>query len=203
MFFDNYREKLARALFPEVFKDVVYYKDRELDWKYKFFTLEREMDNFKKVFEGLKGILEREMDEQCKLVFDKENFPVIMAISGHRGAFRGDEVFMIRVISPVSEGRHDLLVNLTLYHGEKMVIDDIQGGYDRGYGSLALQEVIRISRQQGLKCVTGMLCNEDLKDHRERLEHFYGKFGFVVKVEEQPGGYLSGSVHLDLEKTGQ
>jgi len=50
-----------------------------------------------------------------------------------------------------------------------------------GYGSLLLQHLIRYARQLGVREIRGRLSPVDnTDDNRDRLKHFYEKFGFQV-----------------------
>ena len=48
-----------------------------------------------------------------------------------------------------------------------------------GYGSLMMKEIIKYSHQNNISYLDGCLPNIDY-DHRNRLYHFYRKFGFEI-----------------------
>ena len=54
-----------------------------------------------------------------------------------------------------------------------------------GYGSLMMKEIIKYSHQNNISYLDGCLSNIDY-GHKERLYHFYRKFGFEI-VENKDG----------------
>ena len=50
---------------------------------------------------------------------------------------------------------------------------------NHGYGSLMIKELIEYSRQNNISYLNGWLSNIDY-GHKERLYHFYRKFGFEI-----------------------
>ena len=48
-----------------------------------------------------------------------------------------------------------------------------------GYGSLMMKEIIKYSHQNNISYLDGCLSNIDY-GHKERLYHFYRKFGFEI-----------------------
>lgn len=75
-------------------------------------------------------------------------------------------------VSPV-EGAPDP----TLYLQYVRVLGD---KINRGFGSMLLRELLLVAEQNGIRRIEGRMQQADLAEHRERLLHFYGKFGFVV-----------------------
>lgn len=198
--FSRLQEKIVKKLYPQIFEDIRYYKERSHKWEMNFYLLENEIQSYRKVYTGLKKIIERERQDTCKLVFDKDQNPAIMAISNYKTTYMGDEVIVIRIMNPISERRHELLVNGRIYYYDsKLVIDDIQGGYNKGYGTVAMTEIINIAEQKNIKKLVGNLCNEDLKDHKDRLTHFYEKFGFTVTIETNENNYMNGNIYKGIE----
>ena len=51
--------------------------------------------------------------------------------------------------------------------------------YNKGYGTLMMEFLIQYANNNNYECVYGNLSDIDL-DHKERLHHFYRKFGFSV-----------------------
>lgn len=197
--FKNLQEKLAIKLCPEVFDDIRYYKDRSRKWELDFYKLENEIQSYRKVYAGLSKIIGKEKQDICKLAFDKDNNPIVVAISNYKNSFMGDEVVMLRVLSPTSDNRHELLVNASVhYNASKLVIEDIQGGYNKGYGTAAMWEIINIAKQKNLKKLSGRLYDGDLKDHKDRLVHFYEKFGYSVTITNEENNTLGGRIILEL-----
>ncbi len=50
---------------------------------------------------------------------------------------------------------------------------------NKGYGSLMMEKLIGMARQNGYMYIDGWLSTVDM-DHIERLYHFYQKFGFEI-----------------------
>jgi GNAT superfamily N-acetyltransferase len=92
---------------------------------------------------------------------------------------------------------HDIKINVR-YNEDKhsLFIEDIQtGSYtNKGLGSAAMEALIKYARENKITYISGSISPTDW-DHIERLEHFYKKHGFDVKLNEQSE---SGSIRLDL-----
>ncbi len=78
-------------------------------------------------------------------------------------------------------------------------IHDITGRIkNKGLGSLLICELIKLCEQQKAPCIKGVLGDADLMDgteHKERLLHFYKKFGFVVSLNDNE---TRGEIFLNL-----
>lgn len=196
--FKQLQRKIAKKLCPEVFEDIRYYEEISRKWELNFYNLESEIKSYRKVNEGLKEIIERERQNTCKLAFDKDLNPIIIVSNSHDNSFMGDEVINLRVLCPMSGNRHELLVNASIHNREsKLHIDDIQGGYNKGYGTAAMQELFEIAKRKSLTKLTGNLEFGDLNDHKDRLIHFYKKFGFSVTLIDEDKN-LKGKIVLNL-----
>lgn len=55
---------------------------------------------------------------------------------------------------------------------------------NRGYGSIMMKELVKYARQNEFKQINGWLSKVDY-DHKERLYHFYQKFGFEIIQKEE------------------
>jgi GNAT superfamily N-acetyltransferase len=67
----------------------------------------------------------------------------------------------------------------------KFFIEDIQSGYyNNGFGSIAMNHLIRIAKKLKVKKITGKISNTDW-DHVERLVGFYKKHGFKVTLNSE------------------
>lgn len=197
--FSQLQNKIARKLCPEVFDDIRYYKEESQKWKIDFFMLENEIRSYRNVNSGLKKIIEREKQDACKLAFDKDLNPIIIAIRSSKNQFMGDEVIDLRILSPSSDNNFELKACLSIYYDDlKIFIVDIQGGYNKGYGTAAMIEIISIAKQKKLGRITGKLHNGDLQDHKDRLVHFYEKFGFSVTITDEENKILEGKIILEL-----
>lgn len=58
---------------------------------------------------------------------------------------------------------------------------------NKGYGSQMMRELISYAEQNSFKRIWGNLSNVDM-DHKERLYHFYQKFGFDIEEYEEMQG---------------
>lgn len=67
--------------------------------------------------------------------------------------------------------------------------------YNRGYGSVMMKELIEYSRQNEFAHINGWLSKDDY-DHKERLYHFYQKFGFEIIQNEE--GMKFADIKLEL-----
>ncbi|WP_353892916.1 hypothetical protein PRVXH_002306 [Proteinivorax hydrogeniformans] len=74
-------------------------------------------------------------------------------------------------------------------------IDDIINIDDNiGNGSIMMEHYIKLAKSLGVEYISGLLSEVD-KDHFERSERFYKKFGFEVSFNENK---TNGSIRLDL-----
>lgn len=75
-------------------------------------------------------------------------------------------------------------------------IDDIQSiDNDRGNGSIAMKYFIEAAKKTDAEYIDGLLSSVD-KDHFDRSEHYYQKFGFEVQFNEERS---SGKIKLNLK----
>lgn len=66
----------------------------------------------------------------------------------------------------------------------------IEGNHvNRGYGSIVMNEILKLAYQLGIKVIYGWISGVDW-DHIERSAHFYRKFGFDVELNEGSGKIL-------------
>lgn len=69
--------------------------------------------------------------------------------------------------------------------------------YNNGYGTLMMNELIKYAREHGYTHLYGNLSEVD-NDHRDRLFHFYQKFGFEITIYPESKGLMFGRIDLDL-----
>lgn len=62
---------------------------------------------------------------------------------------------------------------------EISIIDIVCENINMGYGTMMLEALIRYARRRRFKYIDGALIKEDY-DHKERLYHFFQKFGFEI-----------------------
>lgn len=67
-------------------------------------------------------------------------------------------------------------------------------GYNQGYGSILMKHTLSYLQYAGFRTVTGTICPADF-DHKDRLHHFYEKFGFEIRQQTN-----SEALYLDLLK---
>lgn len=59
------------------------------------------------------------------------------------------------------------------------IIHDNQKNYNKGYGSAMMQKLIEYAKENGYSRLYGNLSDVDI-GHKDRLYHFYEKFGFEI-----------------------
>ena len=70
----------------------------------------------------------------------------------------------------------------TIFIGD--IICDNNRDINKGYGSQMMRELVSYAKQNGFKRIWGNLSSVDM-DHKERLYHFYEKFGFDIEEYEE------------------
>ena len=81
-----------------------------------------------------------------------------------------------------------------------MIGDIIHGrerGYSKGYGSMMMEKLITYAKENDYEYIYGNLAVGDL-NHKERLHHFYHKFGFNVAEYAEPQDTYFGKIELRL-----
>lgn len=80
---------------------------------------------------------------------------------------------------------------------------------DKGYGTLIMNELIAYAKRLKVEYISGKLSfmdigtsddDEKYKDKRERLYHFYPKFGFIIDEHINKYGIKEKTIKLDLTK---
>ncbi len=66
---------------------------------------------------------------------------------------------------------------------------------NRGYGSIMMEKLIEYARENEFLCIHGWLSEVDY-DHKERLYHFYQKFGFEIIPDKE--GLKFADIKLEL-----
>lgn len=96
-----------------------------------------------------------------------------------------DDDIQIMVTSPNRNYKY-LTINTNLNLLNKTIfIEDIEcseNNVNKGYGSLAMDCLINIAKSRKIERIRGRLSSVD-KDHFDRLQHFYSKFGFSVNMD--------------------
>ena len=83
-----------------------------------------------------------------------------------------------------------------------ILIGDIQHSngkidYNKGYGSLLMDALLQHAREKGFKKIHGNLSVVDL-DHKDRLHHFYEKFGFTITEHLELQVCYYGEINMQL-----
>lgn len=83
-------------------------------------------------------------------------------------------------------------INLIYFEGEGGTVKIayiITGEYtDQGYGSMLMEYLLDyLESRQDIKKINGVVVDDD-KDHFDRIEHFYEKFGFNVEFRLNENG---------------
>ena len=60
------------------------------------------------------------------------------------------------------------------------IIHDNKKKYSKGYGTAMMQKLIEYAKENGYSRIYGNLSDVDI-GHKDRLYHFYKKFGFEIK----------------------
>ncbi|ASK61438.1 hypothetical protein CFK37_04235 [Virgibacillus phasianinus] len=66
--------------------------------------------------------------------------------------------------------------------GNTIHIADIKGEQNKGYGSILMCHLKEMARLENVQYITGDIVERDF-DHVNRLEHFYSKHRFDVKID--------------------
>lgn len=69
--------------------------------------------------------------------------------------------------------------------------------YNHGYGSLMMEQLISYATEHGYSLICGNLSTVD-SDHKERIHHFYEKFGFVITEHSEPLNCYYGEINKKL-----
>lgn len=54
--------------------------------------------------------------------------------------------------------------------------------YNKGYGSLLMEQLLKLASKENIELITGNICGIDW-NHFERIRHFYRKHGFNVELD--------------------
>ena len=80
-------------------------------------------------------------------------------------------------------GKRIASMNCVIEDDRRILIGDIHHkdskDYDKGFGSVMMNKLIEYAKENGYVEIYGNLSVTD-SDHKERLHHFYAKFGFDI-----------------------
>lgn len=80
---------------------------------------------------------------------------------------------------------------------------------DKGYGTILMNELIQYAKKLKVKYISGELSFVDIgindnddrcKEKRERLYHFYPKFGFIIEEYERSNGTIGKTIKLNFNE---
>lgn len=77
------------------------------------------------------------------------------------------------------------------------IIHDKQKNYNKGYGSAMMQKLIEYAKENGYSRLYGNLSDVDI-GHKDRLYHFYEKFGFEITEYDKYKSNYFGRINLKL-----
>ena len=83
-----------------------------------------------------------------------------------------------------------------------ILIGDIQhtnnaSDFNKGYGTVMMENLITYAKENGYTYLYGNLSRVDLS-HKERLHHFYQKFGFSITEYAEAKDFYYGKIELNL-----
>ena len=114
---------------------------------------------------------------------------------------RYEQLLMVRLYV---NDRSRAKIQCVIESEDTILIGDIQHSkentdYNKGYGSRMMKALLDYAKEQHFSILCGNLSVVDL-DHKERLHHFYKKFGFdIIEYPELRGNYY-GKIELCLSK---
>lgn len=80
---------------------------------------------------------------------------------------------------------------------------------DKGFGTIIMNELIQYAKNLNVKYISGELSFVDIgkddeddscKEKRERLYHFYPKFGFIIEEHKRRNGRIEKTIKLNLKE---
>lgn len=141
--------------------------------------LELEQEKHKRI----KYLLNNRIDKKStvQIATTKKNVLVLLAIKEYP--------FQIEVFDLITlhYSFNRVLVLWGYKRDKSFFIQDIQGGQSLGHGELAIDYLIKHAKNKHYESITGELAECDVKDHKERLIHFYTKFGFILQFQNREG----------------
>ncbi|QFT88459.1 hypothetical protein FIU87_07375 [Bacillus sp. THAF10] len=81
-------------------------------------------------------------------------------------------------------GHWDFSIQATYKDNGTLFIGDIKGPENKGYGSICMDYLKEVAKDQNVHTITGDIAKRDW-DHLERLVHFYKKHDFDVELDKE------------------
>ena len=135
------------------------------------FQLFRMQDNMKEIAKQWQVIgIDQTKDDNWVIVYtDQDEHSCKIMLNDCESAYRGAWDFSIHA----------------KYEDENTIfIGDIKGPENKGYGSICMDFLKEVAKDQNIQYITGDIAERDW-DHVDRLVHFYEKHNFEVKLNEE------------------
>ena len=112
---------------------------------------------------------------------------------------RTDSLLMVHL---TANGKRIAKMQCVIQSQDAILIGDIQhdnekSDYNKGYGSRMMEALLEYAKEHHFRCVHGNLSQWDL-DHKDRLHHFYQKFGFTIIEYPEPQDCYYGKIEIHL-----
>ncbi|MFD2760032.1 hypothetical protein [Lentibacillus juripiscarius] len=101
-------------------------------------------------------------------------------------AYRDEEMcqIMLHNCSRPYRGDWHSTIEAEYKDNQNLHIAAIKGEENKGYGSVLMKHLKEVAHEDNVQNITGDIVQRDF-DHVERLEHFYSKHYFDVKIDHQ------------------
>ncbi|MFC3884514.1 hypothetical protein ACFOU2_13760 [Bacillus songklensis] len=91
---------------------------------------------------------------------------------------------MLNECESAYKGVWDFSIHAVYFDDNAIHIGDIKGPANKGYGSICMNYLKDIAKEQNIPFITGDIAERDW-DHLDRLIHFYEKHHFRVSVDRE------------------
>ncbi|QOY35639.1 GNAT family N-acetyltransferase [Anaerobacillus isosaccharinicus] len=81
-------------------------------------------------------------------------------------------------------GKWDFSIQASYADENTIHIGDIKGPENKGYGSILINYLKELAKEQNIHMITGDIAKRDW-DHKDRLVHFYKKHNFKVNIDKE------------------
>lgn len=114
---------------------------------------------------------------------------------------RIDNSDMLLTVKCFVKGKLVSKMQCVIESDESILIGDIihsqSRNYNKGYGSIMMDKLISYATEQGYSAIHGELSTVDA-NHKERLHHFYEKFGFTITEYPENRDCYYGEIRKEL-----
>lgn len=156
------------------------------------------IDKTKKRIEAEGKLYSKDLEAKCNILYKIFKYNKNAVIGGFERNNNEHELFVfidrkgpnIYIIMYGADYPKPPMITARIFD-EYLYIDDIDMVRNEiGNGSIAMKYLIKTANEIGVPFIKGNISPVD-KDHFDRLEHYYKKFGFKVKFnKERTGGTL-------------